>query len=207
MGVVQEFCGPHNQPAVLARFDEAAAALAEAGVQIVPVRLPDAVDALDAYYVLTSAACVRTLAGAVATGWAGPEVVRRYEFGRSLVSGAEGVLADGRATRLRLVEQVGIALTRCDVLLSPTMPTTAPFLDGGPTASPSVEQLADPTSAPYTDCWTVVANLTGLASLSVPGGRSEEDGLPVGIMLSAAAGADAELFRLGAVLERSQPGR
>ena len=69
-----------------------------------------------------------------------------------------------------------------------------------------IEQLANPASAPYTDCWTVMANLTGLASLSVPCGRSGEDGLPVGIMLSAAAGTDADLLRLGAVVERDHAG-
>lgn len=203
VGVVQEFCGAHNQPAVLTRFDEAVAGLADAGAQIVPVHLPAAVNALEAYYVLTSLACVSTLASAVATGRAGPEVVRRYEFGRSLEANAASALADGRATRRRLVQQVGVALTRCEVLLSPTMPTTAPFLDGAPATSPSSEHLADPTSTPYTDCWTVLANLTGLASLSVPCGRSDEDGLPVGIMLSAAAGADADLLRLGAVVEHN----
>jgi Asp-tRNA(Asn)/Glu-tRNA(Gln) amidotransferase A subunit family amidase len=61
-------------------------------------------------------------------------------------------------------------------------------------------------AAPYTDRWTVVANLTGLTSLSVPAGRSGEDGMPGGIMMSAVAGADGELLGLGAVLERSGPG-
>ena len=38
-------------------------------------------------------------------------------------------------------------------------------------------------AAPYTDCWTVVANLVGLPALSLPSGRSPTDRMPVGTML------------------------
>jgi aspartyl-tRNA(Asn)/glutamyl-tRNA(Gln) amidotransferase subunit A len=44
--------------------------------------------------------------------------------------------------------QVTAALGVCDVLLSPTMPTTAPLLDG----HLATEDMADPLAAPHTDC-------------------------------------------------------
>jgi aspartyl-tRNA(Asn)/glutamyl-tRNA(Gln) amidotransferase subunit A len=83
------------------------------------------------------------------------------------------------------------------VLLSPTMPTTAPLLEG----HLSPEDLADPLAAPYTDCWTVVANLVGLPALSLPSGRSADDGMPVGTMLMSRPRTDHVLLRVAAALE------
>ena len=92
------------------------------------------------------------------------------------------------------------------------MPTTAPLLDrsGGRPADcpvtgspdrPRPEQLADPLRAPYTDCWTVVANLVGLPALSLPSGRSADDGMPVGTMLMGPPRTDHLLLRVAAALE------
>jgi aspartyl-tRNA(Asn)/glutamyl-tRNA(Gln) amidotransferase subunit A len=86
------------------------------------------------------------------------------------------------------------------------MPTTAPVLEG----HVAPEDLANPVAAPYTDCWTVVANLTGLPALSLPSGRSGDDGMPVGTMLMGAPRSDHALLRVAAVLEAAgvdAPGR
>jgi len=74
----------------------------------------------------------------------------------------------------------------CTVLASPTLPVTAPLLGNG---------LDDPLSTPRTDCWTVLANLTGIAALSLPVGECPDTGLPVGVQLMAPHGADARLLR------------
>jgi aspartyl-tRNA(Asn)/glutamyl-tRNA(Gln) amidotransferase subunit A len=83
------------------------------------------------------------------------------------------------------------------------MPSTAPLLidETADLADASAAELADPMAAPYTDCWTVVANLAGLPALSVPAGCSAEDGMPVGMMLSGRPGSDGELLGLAAALE------
>jgi aspartyl-tRNA(Asn)/glutamyl-tRNA(Gln) amidotransferase subunit A len=47
----------------------------------------------------------------------------------------------------------------------------------------------------------VVANLTGLPALSLPSGRSEDDGMPVGSMLMGAQRADHLVLRVAAALE------
>jgi Asp-tRNA(Asn)/Glu-tRNA(Gln) amidotransferase A subunit family amidase len=46
-----------------------------------------------------------------------------------------------------------------------------------------------------------VANRTGLPALSLPSGRSADDEMPVGTMLTGAQCADHLLLRVGATLE------
>ena len=189
VGVVAELAGPRNRPDVLAAFDRWCAALDHAGVDVVTVSVPDGPEALAAYMTLTSVAATAWLAPWLATGRAGEEVVRRAEYAAGLVEhGAERVeWADQVHSRLRA--QVDAALAEVDVLVSPTMPTVAPPLAGSITP----EELADPLAAPYTDCWTVVANLAGVPALSVP---APTDGLPVGAMLMGRPGSDADLLEL-----------
>jgi aspartyl-tRNA(Asn)/glutamyl-tRNA(Gln) amidotransferase subunit A len=124
-------------------------------------------------------------------------VVRRYEWGLALLREIPSPLEVAEVAREILRAQVTAALDACDLLVSPTMPTTAPMLEG----HTSPEDLADPMAAPYTDCWTVVANLTGLPALSVPSGRSADDGMPVGTMLMGGPRTDHLLLRVGAALE------
>lgn len=185
VGVVEELAGPRNRPDVLAAFEAWVAGLE--GVEVRRVSVPDGPRALAAYMTLTSVAALSWLDPWVETGLAGDEVVRRLAHGRALVGSAD--LEQAVGVRARLQRQVSQALAEVDVLVSPTMPTVAPPLAGEITAA----ELADPMSAPYTDCWTVVANLTGLPALSVPAPAA---GLPVGAMLIGRPGSDADLLAL-----------
>jgi aspartyl-tRNA(Asn)/glutamyl-tRNA(Gln) amidotransferase subunit A len=81
-------------------------------------------------------------------------------------------------------------------VLSPTLPPPAPRR-----RAETADDLADPMHAPYTDCWTVVANLAHLAAVSLPAGRSADDGLPVGVQLAGRSGSDGMLLELAARLE------
>jgi aspartyl-tRNA(Asn)/glutamyl-tRNA(Gln) amidotransferase subunit A len=85
------------------------------------------------------------------------------------------------------------AFERCDVLVSPTAPTTA-FRIG--------EKLADPMAMYLNDIATIPANLAGVPGMSLPAGLAPEDGLPVGVQLLAPARGDARLYRVGGALER-----
>ena len=190
VGVVTELMGHPNTPGVLDVVEEAVGRYAAAGADVVPVSVPDAPGALEAYLALTSAASVEWVEPWVGTGRAGAEVARRLELGHRVLLDTDR-LAAAAAVRERLRAQTRSALAVCDVLLSPTMPTTAPAF---PPLGPADAVVADPARAPYTDCWTVVANLAGLPALSVPGGLSPEDGLPVGVMLTGAPGSDALLL-------------
>ncbi len=83
------------------------------------------------------------------------------------------------------------AFGQCDVLISPTVPLTAPMIGRA--------GMADPLARPRTDWWTVEANLASVPALSVPVGLG--NGLPVGVQLMAPDGADDRLYRVGAALE------
>ena len=197
VGVLSELRGSRNQIGVLDRLDAVLDVLRSLGAEIVTVSAPAAGRALPTYMTITSAAAVPVLAPFVKTGLAGEEVVRRYEWGLQLLRQRPSPLEVAEAARSILHGQVSAALQVCDVLVSPTMPTTAPLLEG----HMSVEDMADPLAAPYTDCWTVVANLVGLPAVSVPSGRSPADGMPVGAMVMGSPRTDHRLLRVAAALE------
>ncbi len=192
VAVIEELAGPRNRAEVLAAFAAWTARLEALGVEVVSVSMPDAPAALEAYMRLTSVAALDWLAPWLATGRAGEEVLRRHEVAREVLAD-DVALADAHAVRERLCAQARAALAVAPVLVSPTMPTTAPLLFG----SISPEDLADPMAAPYTDCWTVVANLTGLPSLSVPA-PVPDSSASVGAMLMGADGADGTLLSVAA---------
>lgn len=79
------------------------------------------------------------------------------------------------------------------MLISPTAPSTA-FKLGEKTEG-------DPMAMYLGDVATVPVNLAGVPALSLPGGLSEENNLPVGIQFTAPAREDARLYRVGAALE------
>jgi aspartyl-tRNA(Asn)/glutamyl-tRNA(Gln) amidotransferase subunit A len=197
VGVLEELRSPRNQVGVLARLDVVLATLQELGAELVPVSAPAAGRALATYMTVTSASAVQTLAPYVKTGLAGAEVARRYEWGLELLHEMPSQLEVAQVAQQILHDQVTAALSRCDLLVSPTMPTTAPLLEG----HMAPEDLADPMAAPYTDCWTVVANLVGLPALSLPSGRSATDGMPVGTMLMGRPRTDHVLLGVAAALE------
>ena len=197
VGVPAELRTSRNQTGVLDRLDAVVEVLHGLGAEVVPVSAPAAGRALATYLTITSAASVPVLAPYVRTGLTGAEVVRRYEWGLELLRELPSPLEVAEAARQILRGQVHEALGACDVLLSPTMPTTAPLLEG----HLAPEDLANPMAAPYTDCWTVVANLVGLPAVSVPSGRSSQDGMPVGTMLMGAPRTDHLLLNVAAALE------
>ena len=189
VAVVEELTSDRNRPEVLEAFEGWLSLLRHGGVEVVRVTLPDAPGALAAYMTLTSIAALDWLGPYIRSGRAGEELVRRHEYGLKLrKDGAEAVRHATEVQR-RLRVQVDDALASTEVLVSPTMPTAAPLLEGEITP----EEMADPLAAPYTDCWTVVANLAGVPALSVP---APTDGLPVGAMLMGRIGSDMDLLDL-----------
>ena len=84
------------------------------------------------------------------------------------------------------------AFEQCDVLVSPTAPTTA-FKIG--------ERLNDPVAMYKSDLCTIPANLGGISAASFPIGLAPGDGLPVGLQTMAPAMADDRCYLVGGALE------
>ena len=222
IGVIKELGGGDGEgfeAGVLARFRESVEALRAAGAEIVEVSLPSVTEAISAYYMIMSSEVSSNLArydgvryglrvvpedgpvtiervmSATRSAGFGHEVKRRIILGTYALSAGNFDAYYGAALRVRTLIQrdYAAAFEKCDVLISPTAPSTA-FKLGEKTEG-------DPMAMYLGDVATVPVNLAGVPALSLPGGLSEENNLPVGIQFTAPAREDARLYRVGAALE------
>ncbi|CAN5875840.1 Asp-tRNA(Asn)/Glu-tRNA(Gln) amidotransferase subunit GatA [soil metagenome] len=196
VGVIAEMSGAANAPGVRRRLATFLELMAGCGAELVEVSLPATAAALEVYYLISSYESLATLAGYADHSLLGAEARRRLLVG-------ERVAADSRGHTLAATWEVADGLRAsvdatwagCTLLASPTLPVTAPLLGNG---------IDDPLATPRTDCWTVLANLTGIAALSLPAGECPDTGLPVGVQLMAPHGADARLYRVAAAAEAAR---
>jgi len=191
VGVVVELSGAANASGVRSRLEHALGVLEGLGADVVEISVPSALQGLAAYYAISSFECVASLAPYERREMLGTEAQRRLDHGRRVAAHPRELSAARRSVRV-LRTEVAAAFARCTILASPTMPVTAPRLGLG---------LDDPMSAPRTDCWTVLANLTGIPALSLPHGLCPDTALPVGVQLMAPRDLDARLYRVAAALE------
>jgi len=124
---------------------------------------------------------------------------RRQEYGRGflqrLSTGDSGVisdLAEAQQTRRALSRALQDAMTRVDVIATPTSVRTAPTF-----AEFADEAVSRPTNASR---FTAIFNLTGQPSLSVPCGF-DTLGLPIGLLLSGRPFEESLLLRLARAYE------
>lgn len=204
-------------PDVVARLDEAFAALEAAGATIVDVRVPAFTYGLTAYYLIAPAEASSNLArydgvryglrveGAdteemmrsTRTAGFGDEVKRRILLGTYALSAGYYDAYYGKALKIRrlMADDFAAAYRQCDVLLTPASPSVAfPFGD----------KTADPFAMYLCDTYTIPANLTGDPAMSVPFGTGA-DGLPVGVQIIAPALGEPVMLQVAAELERRAP--
>ncbi|MQA14159.1 MAG: Asp-tRNA(Asn)/Glu-tRNA(Gln) amidotransferase subunit GatA [Pseudonocardiaceae bacterium] len=220
VGVVSQFSGEGYQPGVLRAFDTAVAQLRALGAEVVEVSCPSFDYALPAYYLIAPSECSSNLArfdgmryglrdGDDGTRSAaevmaltrekgfGAEVKRRIMIGTYALSSGYYDAYYGQAQKVRTLirRDFEAAFERVDVLVSPTTPTTA---------FPLGERVDDPMAMYLADLCTVPANLAGNAALSVPCGRSDDDGLPVGLQVMSPTLADDRGYRVAAAYEAAR---
>jgi aspartyl-tRNA(Asn)/glutamyl-tRNA(Gln) amidotransferase subunit A len=217
IGIVRELSGEGYQAGVQQRFDEAVALLEQLGAEVVEVSCPSFPYALAAYYLILPSECssnlakmdgmrfgmrsdhdpqdtVETVMSRTRAAGFGPEVTRRIILGTYALSAGYYDAFYGQAQKVRTLIQrdFDAAFQSCDVLISPTAPTTA-FKLG--------EKLDDPLAMYLNDIATIPANLAGIPGMSLPVGLAPEDGLPTGLQIMAPAKADDRLYRVGGALE------
>ena len=117
----------------------------------------------------------------------GPGTRQLLEWGRTIDDAA---YAAGREAMARVAEGFDRALAEVDLLAGPTVAYTAPPEDP-PFGAPQGALEARYTGPP---------NLAGVPAVSVPCGRGD-DGLPVGLQLAGARGADGLVLSAAALLE------
>jgi len=218
VGVVTELSqeGQGFQAGVLQRFRESLSLLESQGAEIVEVSAPSFDYAIAAYYLILPAEASSNLAkfdsvrfglrvdvpgGTVEDVMAasrekgfGDEVKRRIILGTYALSAGYYDAYYGSAQKVRTLIQrdFAAAFAKCDVLATPSAPTTA---------FPLGSKVDDPLAMYLNDLTTIPANLAGVPGISIPAGLAPEDGLPVGIQFMAAARDDARLYTVGAALE------
>jgi aspartyl-tRNA(Asn)/glutamyl-tRNA(Gln) amidotransferase subunit A len=213
VGVVKELLDIEGiAPDVAARAKAAAEALEAAGAKVEEVSVPAVIYGLSAYYLIAPAEASSNLArydgvryglrvdapttgemyDRTRTAGFGPEVMRRIMLGTYALSAGYYDAFYGKAQKVRtlILRDFEAAYERCDVLLSPTSPTTAFELGA----------KADPLAMYLNDVCTIPSNLAGHPAISVPFGVGD-DGLPVGVQIMANALDEITMFRVAAALE------
>ena len=187
--------------------------LTEAGAEIVDISLPHTKYALPAYYIIAPAEASSNLArydgvrygmrvagkdiddmyaSTRAAGF-GDEVIRRIMIGTYALSAGYYDTYYVKALQVRrlIAEDFTKAYEKCDVVLTPTTPSSA-FAIG--------EKSDDPLEMYLNDVFTVTGNLAGLPGISVPAGVDAK-GLPLGLQLIGKTFGEEDLLRVAGVLE------
>jgi aspartyl-tRNA(Asn)/glutamyl-tRNA(Gln) amidotransferase subunit A len=204
-------------PDVVARVQEAADALADAGAKVDEISVPEFGYGLSAYYLIAPAEASSNLARydgvryglrvdgddvaamntATRTAGFGAEVKRRIMLGTYALSAGyyDAYYAQAQRVRTLVMRAFDRAYESVDVLLGATAPTTA-FALGA--------KVDDPMAMYMNDVCTIPSNLSGHPAVSVPFGTGD-DGLPVGVQVLAPALGEAILFRVARVVEAHAP--
>ncbi len=215
IGVPKQYFAKGLDLEINTRIEEIIGQLKDNDVEIVDIDLSTAEYAIAIYYIIATAEASSNLSrfdgvryGArldegkglidmyeqTRNAGFGEEVQRRILLGTYVLSAGyyDAYYKKAQQVRRLLKNDFDDAFTKCDVIISPTTPTTA-FKIG--------EKKDDPLSMYLQDIYTVSANLAGICGMSVPAGK-HSNGLPFGIQLQARAFNEQVLFDLGNFIEK-----
>ncbi len=215
VGVLVDHEGVGVQPAVKRAVLAAVDTLADLGAEMVDVQLPHSEFALAVYYLIAPAEASANLArfDGLRYGYRaaadtleelynrtrgegfGAEVKRRLMLGTYALRAGyyEATYIKAQQARTLIRQDFEAAFAHVDVIVGPTSPVTA-FRLG--------ERLADPLQMYLADIFTLPQALAGLPALSLPCGFDEE-GLPVGLQLTAPALEETRLLHVAHAYEQA----
>jgi len=195
MGIPKEYFIPGTQPEVEKAVREGIRALEKNGVKVVEVSLPYTEYAVAVYYLIATAEASSNLAryDGMKYGYRrqakdltetyfksreygfGPEVKRRIMLGTYALSAGyyDAYYLKAQKVRRLIKNDFDEAFKICDVVVTPTAPTTA-FKIG--------EKTGDPLQMYLSDIFTNSLNLAGHPGLSMPCGFDSK-GLPIGLQI------------------------
>jgi aspartyl-tRNA(Asn)/glutamyl-tRNA(Gln) amidotransferase subunit A len=188
--------------------------LEQGGVEVVEVSLPHTEYAVAVYYVIATAEASSNLARydgmkygyrAPAKDLAetyfktrqegfGPEVKRRIMLGTYALSSGyyDAYYLKAQKVRALIKRDFEAAFKKCDVIVTPTAPTTA-FKVGAKTS--------DPLEMYLSDIFTISVNLAGLPGLSLPCGF-DTGGMPIGLQIIGKHFDEATMLRVAYAYEQ-----
>ncbi|MGQ0653269.1 MAG: Asp-tRNA(Asn)/Glu-tRNA(Gln) amidotransferase subunit GatA [Betaproteobacteria bacterium] len=207
IGIPREYFGEGLQRGVRKAIEEAIAWYVAQGAARVDIELPSTALAVPVYYVIAPAEASSNLSrfdgvryGHRAASYAdladlyartraegfGEEVKRRILVGTYVLSHGyyDAYYIQAQKVRRLIAQEFAAAFQRCDVILSPTAPTTAYALGA---------KTDDPVQMYLGDIFTIPAPLAGLPALSIPCGF-DEGGLPVGLQMMGNYFSEARLL-------------
>lgn len=219
IGVPKAFFGNGLNPEVRGICDNALKTAEKLGASLISIDLPDPDLASATYYIIAMAEASSNLArydgvryGRRAGGVAnleelyiksrsegfGQEVKRRIMLGSYILSAGYYDAYFKKAAKIRriITNQYLKALSCCDVIAMPVAPVPAWPLDS---------HTLDPLKAYLMDAYTLPANLAGLPAISIPAGKGDSTGLPVGFQLIGNYFDEGVLLNIAYQLERSLP--
>ena len=194
----------------------AADTLNDLGAKLIPVSLPKTDAPLAAYYVISSSEASSNLArfdgvryglrpentGNIEdlfvnsrTRGFGQEVKRRILLGTYALSlgGRDEYYKRALNVRKHIKNQFNNIFLTCDAIIMPVSPTVAYKRD---------KKKPTPLEVYMEDMYCVLANITGLPSLSIPCGKGD-GGMPVGMQIMGAHFSEPLLYRIAHAFERS----
>lgn len=222
IGLMKEFMADGLHADVQKTVDSAIDNLKKMGAEIVEVSVPMTEYAVPVYYLIAASEASSNLArydgvkyglradfknlsaidleefyGKTRGEGFGSEVKRRIMLGTYCLSSGYYDAYYNKASQVRrlIMNQYLEAFKKCDVILSAV--TTAPAFKLG-------ERISDPLAMYLNDIFTTSTNLAGLPGMSVPFGISQ-DGLPIGVQLTAVHFDEQNMLNVGYALESASP--
>lgn len=196
-------------------WEDTADKLRAAGAEIIDISLPSTQYALPTYYLIAPAEASSNLArydgvrfGLRVDGQSldemytntrtegfGKEVKRRIMIGTCILLEGyyETCYLKAQKVRRLLCREFAEAYKKVDVILAPAAPETAFGKDDDSTNDPLLMQLYD--------IFTVPSSLAGLPAISVPAGKSDINGLPIGLQVIGNSFQEETILRAAGAIE------
>ncbi len=216
VGIPKEYRMDGMPEEIVKLWETGIAMMKDAGAEIIEVSLPHTKYALPTYYIIAPAEASSNLAryDGVRYGFRaentdilkdmyaktraegfGDEVKRRIMIGTYALSAGyyDAYYIKAQKVRRLISDDFTKAYEKCDVLLTPTAPSSA-FAIG--------EKEDDPIKMYLNDVFTVPASLAGLPGISVPVGLDHE-GLPMGLQILGRAWDEQTVLNAALALEKA----
>ncbi|MHC4872443.1 MAG: Asp-tRNA(Asn)/Glu-tRNA(Gln) amidotransferase subunit GatA [Planctomycetota bacterium] len=215
IGIPEEYFGDGLEENVAEKVKAVISKLEEGGAEVKQISLPLTKYALPVYYIVATAEASSNLArydgahyghrtdkeGDIISLFSnsreegfGPEVKRRIMLGTYVLSAGyyDAYYLRALKVRTKITEDFEKVFKECDVIITPTSPTTA-FKIGDKSDNPLAMYLSD--------IFTLSTNLAGIPGISIPCGKA--DNLPVGVQLMSPHFKDAEMLAIAGKIEKA----